>query len=467
MSKLEDISTLIGSGITPLRSNNLFWNKKEIPWLKTEQLGEFIIYDTNEYISKYALDNTPIKLFPKNTISLAMYGEGKTRGNVSILGREMCSNQACCNIVVNESLADYRYVYYWLKNNYLNLRNLAVGVRKNLNSDDIKKFKIDLKTLPIQKQIADLLYCIDSKIQNNNQINSELESLAKTLYDYWFLQFEFPNEEGKPYKSSGGKMVYNEQLKKESPEGWEVAKISNLSKLISGYPFKTENFLDGGKYKIYTIKNVQDGFIDNVTDNNIDFIPKDINKDCVLSYGDLIMSLTGNVGRVGLVFEENALLNQRVLKIKPLDGFFNYIYLTFRKNAFKNIMQRIAGGTSQKNLSPNQVGDYLVVKPNKQILALFNDKLNGFFDSFINNLRQNQELTKLRDFLLPLLMNGQVTIQDAEKQVKEVIKTTNKTFNTDDEKFNLWLQNQGIAARGDVDLQTLREIFDAMDEDDK
>ena len=128
-------------------------------------------------------------------------------------------------------------------------------------------------------------------------------------------------------------------------------------------------------------------------------------------------------------------------------------------------MQRIEGGTSQKNLSPNQVGDYLVVKPNKQILALFNDKLNGFFDSFINNLRQNQELTKLRDFLLPLLMNGQVTIQDAKQQVN---KTISNVWNAEKLlRFAQWKQMQGYAARGEVDEDTLMKIFDAMDNDAK
>ena len=122
------------------------------------------------------------------------------------------------------------------------------------------------------------------------------------------------------------------------------------------------------------------------------------------------MSLTGDVGRVGLVYEKDVLLNQRVLKIKPKENYFNYIYLTFRNQSFKNIMQRIAGGTSQKNLSPNQVGDYKFVIPNKEILLMFNNKLKGIFDLYIKNLKQNQELTKLRDFLLPLLMNGQIKI---------------------------------------------------------
>src|SRR4051812_41750478 len=120
--KLKDISKQIGSGITPLRSNNLFWNNGDIPWLKTDQLGEREIYETTENITPYALKKTSIKLFPINTLSIAMYGEGKTRGNVSILKREMTTNQACCNIVIDERKADYSFVYYFLKTQYNQLR---------------------------------------------------------------------------------------------------------------------------------------------------------------------------------------------------------------------------------------------------------------------------------------------------------------------------------------------------------
>lgn len=322
-------------------------------------------------------------------------------------------NQRVGKIILLNDDIDKNYLHYLLATKEVKkqLEDRASGTKqRNISPDDIYDVSIDLPDIITQRDIGNLFYKIERKQIINNQINAELESMAKDLYNYWFLQFEFPNEDGKPYKSSGGKMVYNGQLKKEIPEGWDVSSISEYSMLISGYPFKTKDFMDDGKYKIYTIKNVQDGFINTDTDNNINFIPKDLNKECILNDGDLIMSLTGDVGRVGLVYEKDVLLNQRVLKIKPKENYFNYIYLTFRNQSFKNIMQRIAGGTSQKNLSPNQVGDYKFVIPNKEILLMFNNKLKGIFDLYIKNLKQNQELTKLRDFLLPLLMNGQIKI---------------------------------------------------------
>lgn len=321
-------------------------------------------------------------------------------------------------IDVDEKIADPIYIYNILRDNkitdYLgNIADTAVSSYPSISSNDLRDLEIDiLEDLEEQKQIGNFLLSIDKQINTNNEINAELESMAKTLYDYWFLQFEFPNENGKPYKSSGGKMVWNEELKREIPEGWEVKKVLDCSNVVSGYPFKTETYTNEGKYNIYTIGNVQDGYIDNTCPNKINFIPKDLDERCVLRPLDIIMSLTGNVGRVGLVYTKNALLNQRVLKVIPFDEYRNFLYLLFRNSSFINVMQRIASGTSQKNLSPNQVCDFTFAVPNKEILDLFNKKINGFMEAIVNNLTQNQELALLRDFLLPLLMNGQVTFKE-------------------------------------------------------
>lgn len=173
--KLKNISNAIGSGVTPLRSNPLFWDNGTFFWLKTEQLGEHEIYETSEKITQTAIAETSIKIFPINTLSIAMYGEGRTRGNVSILKSEMTTNQACCNIVIDKKKADYNYVYYFLKTQYYNLRSLSSGVRKNLNSNDIKEFEIRLPNeLETQQKIAKVLSDLDAKIELNTKINDNL-----------------------------------------------------------------------------------------------------------------------------------------------------------------------------------------------------------------------------------------------------------------------------------------------------
>ena len=249
---LSEISTNISSGLTPLRSNAEFWENGTIPWLKTEQLGEKYIYETNEHISEAALEKTSIKLFPENSLSIAMYGEGKTRGNLSILKKAMATNQACCNVVIDPSKADFEYVYYFLKTQYDELRNLSSGVRKNLNSNDIKNYPIRLpENLDNQKRIANVLNALDKKIELNNRINAELEAMAKTLYDYWFVQFDFPDANGKPYKTSGGKMVYNPTLKREIPEGWSDGTLGEIAELYQPKTISEKEMAEDGEFLVY------------------------------------------------------------------------------------------------------------------------------------------------------------------------------------------------------------------------
>ena len=141
----------------------------------------------------------------------------------------MTTNQACCNIELDSKLADVEYVYYYLKTQYDALRKLSSGVRKNLNSNDIKNYKIYIpESVSFQRSIVRILTSLDNKISVNNQINQELEAMAKTLYDYWFVQFDFQTRKANPTNQSGGKMVYNPELKREIPEGWGVESVGNL-----------------------------------------------------------------------------------------------------------------------------------------------------------------------------------------------------------------------------------------------
>lgn len=234
----------------------------------------------------------------------------------------------------------------------------------------------------------------------------------KTIYQRWFIEFEFPNEEGKPYKSSGGKLVYNEELKQEIPENWKICCIEDITTLISGYAFSSNDYCKNGAYKLYTIKNVQDGNIISTVDNKIDNLPVNLPCECLLKPKDLIMSLTGNVGRVGLVYEENALLNQRVLKLIPKNNLC-YIYLLCRGYFIKNKCESISTGTSQKNLSPIEFGK-IKIAYSEEVINKFENKILDFLELIMNNLKENQRLNSLKEYLLPLLMNGQINVDDIE-----------------------------------------------------
>ena len=393
---LLELSESITSGLTPLRSNDEFWNNGIIPWLKTEQLGEKYIFDTNEFISQKALDETSIKLNKENTLSIAMYGEGRTRGSVSILKNKMTTNQACCNVYLDDTKADYEYVYYFLKTQYDNLRSLSSGVRKNLNSNDIKNFKINIpKDIKKQKKIANVLSSLDSKIELNNKINKELEAMAKTLYDYWFVQFDFPDENGNPYKSSGGKMVYNQELKREIPEGWEVKTLNTITNIIAGgdkpkdfseyqtselsIPIYSNGIENEGLY----------GFTNNARINN----------------PSITISARGTIGYCCLRFKPYLPIVRLISVTPKIQNQIVFFYQAIKNLVFEN------SGSVQQQLTVPQVSELKIVLPPEFYLTKF-EKIGILLFSKIENIKQqNQELAKLRDWLLPMLMNGQVSVK--------------------------------------------------------
>ena len=187
--------------------------------------------------------------------------------------------------------------------------------------------------------------------------------------------------------------------------------LSNLCSFTSGYPFKTENYVKKGKYKLYTIKNVQNGFIESCVDSYLENIPKDMDSKCLLSFMDILISLTGNVGRSGLVYDDNCLLNQRVLKINVQEDLFSWIYILLQNNSFINYAVKVATGTSQKNLSPSQVGDFPTIVPSDKHLKEFNDIARPAIRKIALNYKENLWLQKQRDYILPLLLNGQVSVR--------------------------------------------------------
>ena len=413
LNTIQSISKLIASGLTPSRKNSKYWKEGTIYWLKSEQLGEYEIFETNEKITQTAIDETSIKIFPENTISVALYGEGKTRGSVSILKTPMTTNQACCNIVVNDNVADYRYVYYHLKNNYHQLRNLSSGVRKNLNSDDIKNFFFDYKEISIQRKISNILSALDKKNSINNRINAELEQIAKTIYDYWFIQFDFPNDNGKPYKTSGGEMEYNEVLEREIPKDWETGNIAS-SKITQIIDTGIREFKDTKMY-LSTSEVENDSIIQHnilVTyenrpsranmqpiENSVWFARLRDTKKIILIptfANELIQNYIFSTGFTGLKVPEKALY---------------YIWNFINSKYFEEIKNLNATGSTQKGIINESIAYIPLLIPDDIILNKFNSNVSWLYRKKYLIERENLELTQLRDFLLPLLMNGQVKIR--------------------------------------------------------
>jgi len=405
-NKLKDISISISSGLTPLRSNGEFWLNGDIPWLKTEQLGEKYIYNTNEHITKSALNKTSIKINPENTLSIAMYGEGKTRGNLSILKSPMTTNQACCNVVIDPSKAHYEYVYYYLKTQYEEIRNLSSGVRKNLNSNDIKNYPIRLPTsLDIQFSIADVLKSLDNKIEINNRINAELEAMAKTLYDYWFVQFDFPDANGKPYKTSGGKMVYNPTLKREIPAGWEVSSLWSIAKYYNGLALQKHRPTNEQFLPVIKIREMNEGFSDNTEKASIN-----IPEEAIVSDGDVLFSWSATLD-IKIWAQGRGALNQHIFKVtsNKYPKSFYYFELINYLNHFK--MMAELRKTTMGHITLDHLKQAKICLPPVQLQEQIEQIINPIFGKHLLLEKENQYLRNIRDWLLPMLMNGQVTVK--------------------------------------------------------
>lgn len=301
------------------------------------------------------------------------------------------------------------YLFYLLKG--LNIDKVAssTGV-PTLNRNFVHPIKINFENdLGKQNDIAKILMNIDLKIANNNKINTELESMAKTLYDYWFLQFEFPNKDGKPYKSSGGKMVWNEELKREIPEGWGVENLKELTDLsLGGTPSRdiqeywengTINWLNSGEISYFPITTSEEKITKFGLENS---------STVYMKKGTVVISITGNI-RVSIL-GINSCANQSVVGISE-SGMFKKEYLFPAISMLINQFTKISTGNCQLHINKKTLEESKTLKPTKTILQKYYLQVESIYSTIINNAFQNQELASLRDFLLLLLMNGQVTFK--------------------------------------------------------
>ena len=234
--------------------------------------------------------------------------------------------------------------------------------------------------------------------------------MAKQLYDYWFVQFDFPNEEGKPYKSSGGAMVWNEELKREIPQGWSNMSIGDYAPCKSGYAFKSKDFGDKG-LSVIKIGNIQENYTLDMTDSQcIDLFNKTL---FLAKRYDLVIAMTGaTIGKFA-ISQSNYWVNQRVgrfdLGDRPLLRL-GFLFNSLKQEYFREQVFQIACGCAQPNISAEQIDSISILKPNDVILNQFNKLCEPLLELQSENYLQIEELTKQRDELLPLLMSGQVSV---------------------------------------------------------
>ena len=372
----------------------------------THQNLPFISEADTKRLSKYILIEGDIVFSRVGSIDRNVYVDKNHEGWM-FSGR-------CIRVRADKNKVNPRYLSYYFKQNSFKkmMMNLAVGATMpSLNTKIMNSIELDLLPRENQDKIANILSTIDDKIETNNQINQELEAMAKTLYDYWFVQFDFPDQNGKPYKSSGGKMVYHPELKREIPEGWGVEKIENIAQTGSGGTPKSTNV---SYYSNGEIPWINSGELEQtVITSTSNFITEEgLNNSSAKLFpsGTILVAMYGaTAGKVSfLTFEAST--NQAICAITLTDIRMRY----YLKNVIEDLYQylvKLSTGSARDNLSQDMIKNIKVVIPSNDILDRFYDFSNNIIKEITKKQQENEQLTQLREWLLPMLMNGQVKVE--------------------------------------------------------
>lgn len=397
---IESVCKYVTSGGTPLSSNPLFYEPKEIPWLKTAEVNYCRIYDTENYISVEGLKRSSAKLIPENSVIVAMYGQGDTAGRVAINKIPLTTNQACCNLVIDEKRADYRFVYYALTVLYEKMVALKNGgAQPNLNAGIIKEVEIPKPAIETQKRIADILSVYDDLIENNQKQIKLLEEAAQRLYKEWFVDLRFPGHE-------------NVKIVDGVPEGWRIGRADDFFDITIGKtPPRAEKqwFVNGNEGMAWVsisdmgnsgtfVFNTSEGVTEEAVEkHNMKVVPA----------GTVLVSFKLTLGRVSVTTKpmctNEAIAHFRIEKEEERE--YTYFYL-------KNFEYDTLGNTSSISKAVNSkiIKSMPFVMPTEDVINKYSSLSSPMLDEILNKMSQNLQLVEARDRLLPKLMSGEIEV---------------------------------------------------------
>jgi type I restriction enzyme S subunit len=400
------------SGGTPKTKVPEYWNGN-IGWLSVTDFNNDLrfVYDTEKKITEKGVKESNTKFLNRGDIIISARG---TVGALAQIGKPMCFNQSCFGIRGKENMADTDFLYYSLKNYVKNIVKRSQGSvfdTINLNSFDLMEIEIP-KSIITQKQIAKVLSDLDAKIEINNKINQELEAMAKTLYDYWFVQFDFPDKNGIPYKSSGGNMVFDGALKREIPEGWEVENLLHIANFQNGLACQKYRPINDDFLRVIKIKDMKEGFSEKT-----EKVRSDVPDKIKIFNGDILFSWSASLEVIQWSGGEGA-LNQHIFKVtseKYPKSYYYFELLNYLQH-FKmqaELRKTTMGHITQEHLKQSRIAILPIDLINK-----LDEIIKPILNKQVKLDEENQKLSELRDWLLPMLMNGQVTVGYAEKEVE-------------------------------------------------
>ena len=324
---------------------------------------------------------------------------------------------------------DAKYVYYYLQHIYnagvfFNFEGKTSGLKNLIMDTAFKSITIKKIAIETQRSIATVLSTIESKMAANRAINHYLEAMTKQLYDYWFVQFDFPDANGNPYKSAGGKMEWNEKLKREIPEGWTAKSINEITECVRGVSYdKSDLLTDGTGVLVLRGNNIQDNKL--VYDNNVAFVPATlISQDQFIKKGDIIMTMSSgskeHIGKCAYFHKDcvhtyGAFLN----KYRAKENFSMLLFSFMSSPFFKGTIKNICNGTGINNLTNQNFDSVYMPCPGTNVLKQYNAHIEPLFGKIGCLDDEIEILTIKRDMLLPLLMNGQVSVTQLNNDLSQ------------------------------------------------
>lgn len=386
LKKLGDLVEIYNHKRIPLSSKIRENLEKIYPYYGAQGIVDYV----NEYI------------FDGKYILVAEDGENLKSNNKAICtlatGKYWVNNHA--HIIKANKFNSTDYLFYKL--NSINFAPYITGsAQPKLNKENLLNIELFVHSKIEQKKIARTLSAIDDKILTNNQINQELEAMAKTLYDFWFVQFDFPDENGKPYKTSGGKMVYNQELKREIPEGWGVKKLSDLAdystEKVSSKELNEDNFI-GTDNMLSEMKGI-------ITAN---YVPAS-GFSTQYRLGDILIANIRPYFKKIWLADKSGGCSADVLCIRPKKTRSEFIFSSLARDDFFSYNVAGSKGSKMPRGDKKHIMEYLIPIETQRMID-FSNHVKPMFAKIHENYKQNQELTQLRDWLLPMLMNGQVKI---------------------------------------------------------
>ena len=379
------------------------------------------VKNSNLYIEKYFQTYNDFglnqsKLWPENTLCITIAANIADTG---ILSFPACFPDSIIGFTATKGKTDVRYVKYCFDLLQKSIQNMSKGsTQDNLSMEKLAQLEFNCPSFENQQKIATVLSSLDDKIALNNRINAKLEQMAKRLYDYWFVQFDFPNADGKPYKSTGGKMVWNEELKREIPEGWEVKSINDISVSYRGVGYTADDEKSETDENVVLIlrgNNISNNHI--VFDSNTVYLDKTfVSPDQEIHKFDLVMTMSSgskeHVGKSAMfLYDSSHSYGAFCNKITPNEDCQYFLENYLHSEYFKKYIKVTCSGTGINNLTNEHFDKAKFAFPDDEVLKAFNEKMNAIYEKRGILEQENLKLTSMRDKLLPLLMNGQVVVE--------------------------------------------------------